>query len=131
MLVTLMMLSLLGGITFSHGNFFPDEQEISSGLVYILKSKRLARIVKENIQRREEEIQSGDVDVETTRDGGSIAHHLKSTFHSPGMASDITSVDTSTLVTSVVLHNIPIREAPSPLCLVLGHFIKLDSCCGR
>ena len=86
-----------------------DEKENPSGMVYILKTKRVAQIVKEN-RLREEAGAGADCEVEILqeeeRERERFPNKFKSTFHSGDLEREMASVDTSTVVT--VLHNIPL-----------------------
>ena len=77
-------------------------------MIYILQTKRLARIFKGNILREE----AGEADVEIKGEEENLASNLKSTFHShsSGLGTEMTSVDTNTgtVLTSVLLHDIPL-----------------------
>ena len=84
-----------------------DEKESASGLVYILQTKRLARIVKENRRREEGGIgEDGEVETLQKEEKERFSNNLKSTFHTGDLDREMASVDTSTVVT--VLHNIPL-----------------------
>ena len=83
-----------------------DEKENSSGLIYILQTKRLARVLREN--RSVEEPWEVELDDEEEEEDGR-RRNLKSTFHSVGLGGEMTSVDTSvTTSVTTVLHNIPL-----------------------
>ena len=88
-----------------------DEKENSSGLVYILQTKRIARIVKENGLREEAGAGGEDdggipEDEDKEREREIATHNVKSTFHAGGQQSEMASVEGSTVVT--LLHNIPL-----------------------
>ena len=85
-----------------------EEKENSSGLIYILQTKRLARVLRENRSVEEPwEVELDDEVEEEEEDGR--RRNLKSTFHSVGLGGEITSVDTSvTTSVTTVLHNIPL-----------------------
>ena len=83
-----------------------EEKENSSGLIYILQTKRLARVLREN--RSVEEPWEVELDDEVEEEDGR-RRNLKSTFHSVGLGGEMTSVDTSvTTSVTTVLHNIPL-----------------------